>query len=133
MVRGGSGHPGAWGQRLPGAEPRGRIANTAVTSFQTLGPVDEVKANGTRVKAATPEELEEGANAFADTAWLVKLAGFDIVMLHGAHGWLLDQMLSPKWNRRTDDFGGDLAHRAKFPLMVIDKVQASVGGGNISH
>ena len=105
----------------------GRIANSAVTGFQTLGPVDEVKANGTTVKGASPQELEEIANAYANAAGLVKQAGFDMLMLHGAHGWLLCQMLSPKWNRRTDAFGGCLENRAKFPMMVIEKVRAAVG------
>ena len=105
----------------------GRISNSLVTGYQTLGPVDEVKANGTTVKGATPQELEEVANAYGSAAGLAIQAGFDMVMLHGAHGWLLDQMLSPKFNRRTDDFGGSLENRAKFPLMVIEKVRAAVG------
>lgn len=105
----------------------GRISNTSVTGYQTIGPVDEVKANGTVVKAATPEELEEIAQAYGNTARLAVQAGFQMVMLHGAHGWLLDQMLSPKWNRRQDEFGGSLSNRAKFPLMVIAQVRKAVG------
>lgn len=105
----------------------GRISNTAVTGYQTLGPVDEVKANGTVVKAATPQELEEIAAAFGNTARLAVQAGYDMVMLHGAHGWFLGQMLSPKWNRRQDEFGGSLSNRAKFPLMVIEQVRKAVG------
>lgn len=105
----------------------GRISNSAVTGFQTLGPVDEVKANGSTVKGASREELEAIADAYGETARLARLAGFDMVMLHGAHGWLLDQMLSPKWNKRTDEFGGSLENRAKFPLMVIEQVRSAVG------
>lgn len=105
----------------------GRISNSFLTGFDTLGPVDEVKANGVQVKAATAEQLVEIANAYAQTAKLAVQAGFQMVMLHGAHGWLLDQMLSPKWNRREDEFGGSLENRAKFPLMVIEKVRAAVG------
>ena len=105
----------------------GRISNTAVTGFQTVGPVDEVKLNGTQVKGATKEELEEIANAFGEAAKVAVQAGFQMVMLHGAHGWLLDQMLSPKFNTRTDEFGGSLENRAKFPLMVIAAVRKAVG------
>jgi 2,4-dienoyl-CoA reductase-like NADH-dependent reductase (Old Yellow Enzyme family)/thioredoxin reductase len=105
----------------------GRIANSAVTGFQTLGPIDEVKANGTTVKGATAAELEEIADAYAETAKLVQQAGFDMLTLHGAHGWFLCQMLSPKWNRRTDEYGGSFENRAKFPLMVIEKVRKAVG------
>ncbi len=105
----------------------GRVSNSLLTGYQTLGPVDETKANGTTVKGASPQELEELATAYANTAKLVIQAGFDMVMLHGAHGWLLDQMLSPKYNTRTDSFGGSLKNRAKFPRMVIEKVRAAVG------
>ena len=105
----------------------GRIANFAVTGYQPLGPVDEVKANGAAVKGATPRELDEIAAAYANTARLAVQAGFDMVMLHGAHGWLLSQMLSPKWNCRTDEFGGCFENRTRFPLMVIDKVRSAVG------
>ena len=105
----------------------GRISNTAVTGFQTIGPIDEVKLNGTQVKGATKADLEEIANAFGEAAKVAMQAGFQMVMLHGAHGWLLDQLLSPKFNTRTDEFGGSLENRAKFPLMVIAAVRKAVG------
>lgn len=105
----------------------GRISNSAVTGFTPLGPTDEVKANGTTVKGANEEELAQVVQAFADTAALAKTAGYDMVLLHGAHGWLLDQFLSPKFNKRTDRFGGSLENRARFPLMVIDAVRQAVG------
>lgn len=105
----------------------GRISNTAVTGFQTVGPIDEVKLNGTQVKGTTKADLEEIANAFGEAAKVAMQAGFQMVMLHGAHGWLLDQMLSPKFNTRTDEFGGSLENRAKFPLMVIAAVRKAVG------
>lgn len=105
----------------------GRISNGLVTGYQTIGPMDEVKANGTTVKAATAADLEEIADAYANAAGIAVQAGYDMVMLHGAHGWLLGQMLSPKWNRREDEFGGSLENRAKFPLMVIEKVRKAVG------
>jgi 2,4-dienoyl-CoA reductase-like NADH-dependent reductase (Old Yellow Enzyme family)/thioredoxin reductase len=105
----------------------GRIANSGVTGEQALGPVDEVKANGSTVKGATAAELEEIAEAYGETAKLVKQAGFDMLMLHGAHGWLLCQMLSPKWNRRRDEYGGSFENRVRFPLMVIEKVRNAVG------
>lgn len=105
----------------------GRISNTSVTGFQTVGPIDEVKLNGTKVKGATKEDLEEIANAYGEAAKVAVQAGFQMVMLHGAHGWLLDQMLSPKFNTRTDEFGGSFENRAKFPLMVIAAVRKAVG------
>lgn len=105
----------------------GRISNTSVTGFQTIGPIDEVKLNGTQVKGATKEDLEEIAKAYGEAAKIAVQAGFQMVMLHGAHGWFLGQMLSPKFNTRTDEFGGSFENRAKFPLMVIDAVRKAVG------
>ena len=105
----------------------GRISNEAVTGYTPLGPMDETKLNGTKVKGADEAEIQELVDAFANTASLAKMTGYDMVLLHGAHGWLLDQFLSPKWNRRTDRFGGSLENRARFPLMVIDAVRKAVG------
>ncbi len=105
----------------------GRISNEAVTGFTPLGPMEETKLNGTKVKAADEDDIQELVQAFADTAALAKMTGYDMVLLHGAHGWLLDQFLSPKWNQRTDRFGGSLENRARFPLMVIDAVRKAVG------
>lgn len=48
-------------------------------------------------------------------------------LLHGGHGLLLDQFISPLFNTRTDAYGGSLENRAKFPLMVIDRVREKVG------
>ena len=105
----------------------GRISNEAVTGYTPLGPMDETKLNGTKVKGADEAEIQELVDAFANTASLAKMTGYEMVLLHGAHGWLLDQFLSPKWNRRTDRFGGSLENRARFPLMVIDAVRKAVG------
>ena len=105
----------------------GRAANFAMTGIQPVGPIYEEKANGTTVSAATEDQLYELAAAYAGTASLAKLTGYDMVLLHGAHGWLLDQFLSPHFNRRTDHYGGSLENRARFPLMVIDAVRKTVG------
>ena len=105
----------------------GRIANPAITGHETIGPVDELRPNGVKVRAMTEEDMKTVANAYAEKALLAKRAGFDMVMLHGAHGWLLDQMLSPHFNRREDEYGGSFENRCKFPLMVIDAVRSAVG------
>jgi len=51
--------------------------------------------------------------------------GIDAVQLHGAHGYLLHQFLSPLSNRREDDYGGSLENRIRFPLEVFDAVRAA--------
>jgi 2,4-dienoyl-CoA reductase-like NADH-dependent reductase (Old Yellow Enzyme family) len=55
-------------------------------------------------------------------------AGFDGVELHGAHGFLLNQFFSPLLNKRTDEYGGPLENRMRFPLMVVEKVRERVRG-----
>ena len=56
------------------------------------------------------------------------MAGFDAVELHGTHGYIINQFLSPISNYRTDEYGGCAEKRMKFPLEVIDAVRDSVGG-----
>ena len=50
-----------------------------------------------------------------------------MVMIHGGHGWLLSEFLSPLYNTRTDKYGGSIENRARFPLMVIDRIRKAVG------
>ena len=91
------------------------------------GPISYVKPSGVEVTAMTEEMMNYTADKYAAAAKLVKQAGFDMCLLHGAHGWLLDQFLSPLFNTRNDEYGGSLENRARFPLMVIDRVRAAVG------
>ena len=91
------------------------------------GPSDDTLPTGTAVKAMTPEQICEAIRRFAEGAALVKRAGFDMLMLHAGHGWLIHQFLSPLTNRRTDDYGGSREKRFRFALEVIDAVREAVG------
>jgi len=64
---------------------------------------------------------------FAAAARRAVTAGFDVLELHAAHGYLLHQFLSPLSNRRTDEFGGSLQNRARLLLRVVEAVRAEVG------
>jgi 2,4-dienoyl-CoA reductase (NADPH2) len=80
----------------------------------------------------TPKEMDQAdvdhvVAAFAAGARRAKAAGFDAVELHGGTGYLLTQFLSSRSNLRTDDYGGDLAHRMRFPLEVVAAVRRAVG------
>ena len=82
----------------------------------------------------TPHEMDTGEIAelvrcFADCAALAQEGGFDGVELHGAHGNLIHQFLSPLTNRRTDEYGGGLENRLRFAVEVVRAVRARVGRG----
>lgn len=72
----------------------------------------------------TPNDLASTIKDFADAARRADRAGFDVVELHCAHGYLLHSFLSPLSNRRSDVYGGDLAGRMRFPLEVARAVRA---------
>ena len=93
------------------------------------GPSDTVLPTGTAVKAMTEAQIRTAIDRFARGAALVKRAGFDMLMLHAGHGWLIHQFLSPLTNRRTDAYGGSREARFRFALEVIDAVRAAVGPG----
>ena len=77
--------------------------------------------------AATKGELEEIAAMFGEYAHWAQIANFDGIMLHYGHGWLFNYFLSPLTNHRTDEFGGSIENRCRFPLMVIKAIRATVG------
>jgi len=75
------------------------------------------------------EDIRVVALAFAAAARRSVEAGFDLVEIHAAHGYLLHQFLSPLSNHRTDSYGGSLENRARALLEVVDAVRAEVGEG----
>jgi 2,4-dienoyl-CoA reductase-like NADH-dependent reductase (Old Yellow Enzyme family) len=75
----------------------------------------------------TLAEIEEMIAAFGAGAKRAKAAGFDMVELHGAHGYLLMQFLSAHSNQRTDQYGGDFKSRARFMIECIREVRSQVG------
>jgi NADPH2 dehydrogenase len=75
----------------------------------------------------TREEILSIIQAFRDAARRVKEAGFDGVEIHSAHGYLLNQFLSPLTNKRTDEYGGDINNRIRIHLQVIESVRSVVG------
>ena len=75
----------------------------------------------------TKDEISDTISAFAEGARRAKAWGFDGVQLHGAHGYLINQFLSPLTNRRTDEYGGSIENRSRFLLEVYRKVRHTVG------
>ncbi|MDP5069644.1 MAG: NADH:flavin oxidoreductase/NADH oxidase family protein [Congregibacter sp.] len=79
--------------------------------------------------ALTAEEIADLVQRFATAAKAMQEAGFTGVQIHAAHGYLISQFLSPNSNHRDDAYGGELAHRARFLLEIIDATRKAVGPG----
>ncbi|MGE5174250.1 MAG: NADH:flavin oxidoreductase [Betaproteobacteria bacterium] len=73
------------------------------------------------------QEIGDIVNAFKDAGRRVQEAGFDAVEIHSAHGYLLNQFLSPLTNKRTDEYGGDIGNRIRIHLQAIEAVRSAVG------
>ena len=91
------------------------------------GPSDTVRFDGVPVKALTREMIAEITAAYGHVAGLAKRAGFEMLMIHGGHGWLINQFLSPLFNHRTDEYGGSLENRCRLAIEVLKSVRAAVG------
>jgi 2,4-dienoyl-CoA reductase-like NADH-dependent reductase (Old Yellow Enzyme family) len=107
----------------------GRQANHLVNGIRPVAPSPvSVGIPGASVpRALRPAEIEDIIKRFAEAARLAKAAGFDGVQLHGAHGYLISQFLSPLANQRDDDWGGDPARRRRFVLEAVRATRAAVG------
>jgi len=93
------------------------------------GPSDTTRPDGVPVKALTKEMLKEIVEAYGTVAGLAKRAGFEMLMIHGGHGWLLNQFFSPYFNHRTDEYGGSLENRCRLAVEVLKAVREAVGPG----
>lgn len=91
------------------------------------GCSDFVRNDGLHFHQMPYEEMDELADRYAALAECVKFCGFDTLLIHGGHGTLLQEFVSPRGNHRTDEFGGSIENRAKFPLMVLDRIREKVG------
>lgn len=102
-------------EKLTGQAPR---AVSAVEQFNQA-PVSELNH----------DDIQEIVNAFALAAKRAQTAGFDAVQIHAAHGFLMNQFLSPAFNKRTDEYGGTIENRARALLGVLGSIRSAVGSG----
>ncbi len=106
----------------------GAKAPRDITGKQPVGPWDVMPPNGKESpRPLTIPEIKAIVVRFGEAAYRAVEAGFDSIELHGAHGYLLCQFLSPSTNKRNDAYGGDLAGRLLFPLEVIKEVKVRLG------
>ena len=101
-------------EAFAGATPE---APSAIPSVILMQPCEEMSI----------ERIAEVVEAFASAAGRASEAGFDAVEIHGAHGYLVGQFLSPLSNQRTDKYGGSGENRARFAIQVVEAVRGSVG------
>ncbi len=92
-----------------------------------IGPDDYIREDGVHVTGMDEALMQECCDDFARAAKFMKDCGFKMVQIHGAHGWLLAQFLSPLTNHRTDEYGGSIENRARFPLRVCKAMREAVG------
>lgn len=110
----------------------GSKGSSAVLAERPLAPSaiqHPGEENGEMPEALQAAQISEVVMAFGQAARRALQAGFDAVEIHGAHGFLLSQFLSPLTNRRTDEFGGTLENRARLHLLIVDEVRRQVGAG----
>lgn len=102
----------------------GRCTSAKFMGRQPIAPSAMPSSTGEMAREMTLEEIEATIESFAEAARRAKTAGFDGVELHGTHGYLMAQFLSPYTNRRTDKYGRD---RGLFALETLDRVRSRVG------
>lgn len=95
----------------------------------SYGPSDEFSGDVQKVHEMTHDMIEDIIKAYGKAAEMCMAAGFEMLLIHAGHGWLLQQFLSPVTNKRTDNYGGNLTNRARFAIEVIDRVRSVVGNG----
>lgn len=102
--------------------PGGR-ANPEYYDGPIWAPSDAPGHLGKDYTALDEKTIDYIVNCFANAAEMAWPGGVEMVMIHGGHGWLLHEFLSPLNNHRTDKFGGSLENRARISLMVVDAIR----------
>lgn len=105
----------------------GCYAPSALTGTEPLGASASDSDRFPPCREMTVADIARVVTAFGEAAGRAKRAGFDGVQLHGAHGYLISQFLSPFFNQRTDQYGGNLENRARLLLEIVKAVRKEVG------
>ncbi|MET0372926.1 MAG: FAD-dependent oxidoreductase, partial [Rhizorhabdus sp.] len=116
-----------------GARVFGQVAHAGASNFYSslnplLGPSNVATPQDSLTPhALTDEQVEEMVLTFAHGIRRMAEAGLDAAEIHGAHGYLVSQFLSPYYNRRNDRWGGSLENRVRLPLEIISQAQKLIG------
>ena len=106
--------------------------NKKLQGKRPLGPTAGINMSGIPygipfAGAMTHADIDRIVKCFHDAALFMKSAGFDALEIHFGHGYGLSQFISPKTNKRKDEYGGKLINRMRFPLRVLEAVRKAVG------
>jgi 2-enoate reductase len=107
------------GRCISGASPEKiPVSASAVPAFSNLNIL---------CRELTKAEIKMIVQAFADAAERAAKAGFDMIEIHAHVGYLIDQFMTPLWNKRNDEYGGDFEGRMRFAVEIIKAIKARVG------
>ena len=105
----------------------GPVANPRSNRLPALSPSGGFSPMGTRLRAVSPTDIERITEDYRRAAALAVEAGFDSIEVHVGHNYLLSAFLSPKLNKRDDQYGGSLENRARFARTVLRTVRDAAG------
>jgi NADPH2 dehydrogenase len=107
----------------------GPESSPRITGHPAVAPSAVASSDGGAApRALTVDEIKAIQQRFADAAERAAQAGFDVVELHGAHGYLLDSFLSTRLNQRTDEYGGEIENRSRMLVETCEIVKARLNG-----
>ena len=115
-----------WNSSTPACSQIGPVLSGSVRQGAAYGPV-ECELNGRHILPMTEELIIETIEAFANAALFAKQCGFGMVTVHGGHGWLISQFISPFVNTRRDKWGGSVENRARLPVAIADAIHKKCG------
>lgn len=106
----------------------GASASSARTGVETVSSSNvPTKAGGEIPRPMTKEEILTTVKKYAEAARRIQAIGFDAIEIHCGHSYLMSQFISPYYNKRTDEFGGSVENRLRFPRMILEAVKKEVG------
>lgn len=106
----------------------GASASSTRTGVETVSSSNvPTKAGGEIPRPMTKEEILTTVKKYAEAARRIQAIGFDAIEIHCGHSYLMSQFISPYYNKRTDEFGGSVENRLRFPRMILEAVRKEVG------
>lgn len=103
----------------------------AAKAKEPWGPEDWTRDDGVHVKGMDEAMMQKVCHDFFLISRFAKECGFDGVLVHGGHGFIMQQYVSPWTNHRTDEYGGSMANRARFPKMILEACRKGIGEDGI--